>query len=66
MVSIDCKKAYDIILQTWTIECLKIFKISEEVKNFITRTMKIWKVELEAGEEILGEVKIQREIFQGD
>ena len=51
MAWIDYKKAYDMVPQSWIINCLKIYKISHEVINFIEETMK---------------AKIQRGIFQGD
>ena len=38
---IDNKKAYDIVPQTWIINCLKMYKISHEVMNFIEKSMKI-------------------------
>ena len=40
-----------------------MYKISDEVINFIEKTMKTWKVELTAGERNLAEEKIQRGIF---
>ena len=43
-----------------------MYKISNEVINFINKTMKIWRVELTAGGRSLAEAKIQRGIFQGD
>ena len=43
-----------------------MYKISDEVINFIEKTMKTWRVELAAGGRSLAEVKIQRGIFQGD
>ena len=46
--------------QRWIIECLKMYKISNKVINFITRVMENWKVELAAREQTLAEVKIQR------
>ena len=49
--------------QTWIIEYLKMFKISDKVVDFI---MKNYKVELTGGEKTLAEVKIQLGIFQGD
>ena len=52
--------------QSWTINYLKIYKISHEVIKFIEKTIKIWRVELTAGGTILAEAKIQRGIFQGD
>ena len=46
------------------INCLKMYKISDEVINFIEKTMKTWIVELTAGRRSLAETKIQRGIFQ--
>ena len=43
-----------------------MYKISDEVIQFIEKTMETWKEELTAGGKILIEVKIQRSIFQGD
>ena len=40
MAWIDIKKAYDVVLQSWIINSLKIYKISQEVNNFIDKTMK--------------------------
>ena len=65
-VCIDYKKAYDMVPQSWIINCLKMYKISDEVINFIEKTMKTWRVELTAGGRRLAEAKIQRDIFQGD
>ena len=66
MAWIDYKKAYDMDLQSWIINSLKMYKISDEVTNFIDKTMKTWRVELTAGGRRLVEAKIQRGIFQGD
>ena len=65
MAWIDYKKAYDIVLQTWITECLKRYKISDKIINFIYAE-KNWEVELTVGGQNLAEVKIQRSIFQGD
>ena len=46
---IDYKKAYDMVLESWIINCLKRYKISNEVINFIEKTMKTWRVELTTG-----------------
>ena len=43
-----------------------MYKISDEVINFIGKTMKTWRVELTAGGRSFAEAKIQRSIFQGD
>ena len=66
MARIDYKKAYDIVPQSWIINCLKMYKISHEVLNFIEKIMKTWRVELTARGRSLAEAKIQRGIFQGD
>ena len=42
-----------------------MYKISDEVINFIEKTMKTWRVELTAGGKRLAEAKILRGIFQG-
>ena len=62
----DYKKAYVMFLQSWIINCLKMYKISHEFMNFIEKTMKTWRVELTAGGRSLGEAKVHRGIFQGD
>ena len=66
MAWIDYKKAYDMVPQSWIMLCLKIYKISHEVINFIEKTMQTWRVKLTAGGRSLAETKIQRRIFQGD
>ena len=43
-----------------------MFKIADQVVQFIEKTIKTWRVELTAGEKKLEEVKIRRGIFQGD
>ena len=55
---IDYKMAYDVVPQSWIINCLKMYKISHEVINFIEKTMKNWRVELRAGGRKIAETKI--------
>ena len=66
MAWIDYKKAYDMVPQSWILHCLKMYKISHEVINFIKQTMKTWRADLTAGERSIAETRIQRGIFQGD
>ena len=66
MAWIDYKKAYDMVPQTWIINCYKMYKISDEIINFIEKTMKTWRVELTTGWKSFAEAKIQRDIFQVD
>ena len=65
MAWIDYKNVYDMVPQSWIIHCLRMYKISHEVINFIEKTMQTW-VELTAGGRSLAETKMQRGIFQGD
>ena len=62
---IDYTKAYDMVLHTWILQCLKIFKVAN-ISIVIEKSTKNWKVELTSGGLILGEVKINRDTFQGD
>ena len=66
MAWIDYKKANDMVLQYWIIDCLKLYKIFDEVINLIEKNMKNWKVELIGGGKSLPEMNIPRGIFQGD
>ena len=66
MALIDYKKAYDMIPQSWIINCLKMYIISEEVINLFEKTIKTWRVELTAGGQSFVETKIQRGIFHGN
>ena len=66
MAWIDNKKAYDMLPQNWILHCLKMYKISHEVINFIEQTMKTWRVELIAGGRSIAETKIKTGIFQGE
>ena len=63
MAWIDYKKAYDMVPQSRTINCLKMYKISHEVKLYREN-----HENLESGidSRSLAEAKIQRGIFQGD
>ena len=66
MAWINNKKVNDIIPQSWIIDCLKIYKNSDEIIRFIKKTLNNRKVKLKARGKSLAEVKIMRGIFQGD
>ena len=51
---------------SWILECLKDLGVNEEIRRLLEETMKSWRVESTCAQEVLGEVKIMREIFQGD
>lgn len=63
---IDYKKAYDMLPHSWIIKCLEIFKIADNIKETIKKSMKEWKVQLTSAGKELGEVSVRRGIFQGD
>ena len=54
------------IPKSWILNYLHIYEISDEVINFIEKTMKTCRLELTAGGISLDETKIQRGMFQGD
>ena len=63
---VDYRKAYDMVPHSWILECLNSLGISENIQQFLDKTMKTWRVELTCANQQLGEVKINRGIFQGD
>ena len=63
---IDYKKAYDMVPHSWIQECLDIFGISNNIKQLLTNSMREWRTMLVSGNTIIGEVNINRGIFQGD
>ncbi len=66
MAWIDYKKAYDFVPHSWISECMEIFGIAENVRNFLQRCMGQWKLLLTSNGEELGNVDVKRGIFQGD
>ena len=63
---IDYQKAYGMIAHSWILRCLHIFKIADNIKSHIKKSMINWGTELTSGKVTLGSVKIRRGIFQGD
>ena len=66
MAWVDCKKVYDMVPQSGTLHCLRMYKISDQVIQFIEKTMQTVRIKLTAGGKIFAEVKIQRGIFHRD
>ena len=46
---IDYKKAYDMVLYSWIVECLGMFGVSEQIKHFLYESLKGWRVDFEGG-----------------
>ena len=51
---------------SWISECLELFGIANNLKDFVNNSMKSQNLELNASGRKLGKVDIRREIFQGD
>ena len=47
-------------------ECMELFGIAENVRNFLEKSMEQWKLSLTSNGEDLEEVDVKRGIFQGD
>ena len=66
MAFIDYKKACDFALHSWINECMKLFRIADNVGNFLEKSMEQWKLSLTSNGEDLGEVDVKIWIYQGD
>ena len=66
MAWIDYRKAYDMVAYSWIGECLKMFGIAANVKQFLLSSMKKWKNELTSCGQQFEDVNINRAIFQGE
>ena len=66
MAWIDYKKAYDMVLYSWIIDCLETVEINEKIRRFLAESMKSWRVEFISRQENLGEVIVRQGIFQSD
>ena len=63
---IDYRKAYDMVPHSWILEMLKLVKVSDNIGRLIENSMANWSTLLTANGEELGQVRINRGIFQGD
>ena len=66
MAWVDYRKAYDMVPHSWIVECLEMFGIAANVRQFLLRSMEDWKTELTSCGQTLGIVGINMGIFQGD
>ena len=58
------KRAYDIVPQSWILRCLKMYKISDQIVQFIEKAIKKPLMSgIDSRREIFVEVKIQIGIF---
>ena len=63
---IEYRKPYDMVPHSWIEKCMNMFGVAVNVRSFISKSMKRWNTELNAGQSRLESVKIKRGIFQGD
>ena len=66
MAWINYRKAYDMIPYNWISESLEVFRVAENTKNFLARSMNKWTLELMSNGVSSGNVEIRRGICQGD
>ena len=63
---IDYRKAYDFVRHRWIIESLSMLGIADNVRSFLEKSMKKWKILLTSNGSDLCEVDVNRGIFEGD
>ena len=63
---IDYKKASDSLPHSWIAKSLQMLGISDNIRQFLKVAMNSWNTLLTVNGQILGQVRIQRGIFQGD
>ena len=63
---IDYCKACDMVPHSCIQKCMEMFGVAANVRSFVNASTKQRNTELTAGNQRLGNVKIKREIFQGD
>ena len=61
MAWIDYRKTYDFVPYSWILECLDMTGIADNVRRFLEKSMKKWKLLLTSD---LCEVDVNRGIFQ--
>ena len=66
MAWIDYRKAYDFVPHSWILECLNMLGIAENVRSFLEKSMKKWKLQLTSNGLDLCEIDINRGILQSD
>ena len=56
MAWIDCEKAYDFVPHGWISECIEMFGIAGDVREFLQRSMVQWELSVTSNGEELGNV----------
>jgi len=63
---IDYRKAYDMVPHSWILEMLDLVGVAGNVSGLLRTSMENWRTVLTVNNEVLGEIDINRGIFQGD
>jgi hypothetical protein len=63
---IDYKKAYDSVPHTWLLKSLELLKLNARTIKFLKNAMNVWSTQLTINNQVLGQCRIRRGIFQGD
>ena len=63
---IDYKKAYDMVPHSWLLDAMRMIGVADNIVKQLEKSMPSWKTQLTASGELLGEIDINRGIFQGD
>lgn len=63
---IDYVKAFDSVPHNWLLKVLEIHKVNPKVILTLNYFMQHWKLSLHHSSQSLGNIKVQRGIFQGD
>ena len=66
MAWIDYKKAYDMVPHSWILESLELVQMSDNILEFLKRSVANWQTELISCRERLAKVNIRRGIFRDD
>ena len=66
MAYVDHKEASVIIPHSRILKSLQLIGAADNVTNALENSMIKWKLQLNAGEKVLGDVNIKRGILQGD
>ena len=59
-------KVYDMVPHYWILESLEFVQVSDNILEFVKRSITNWQTEFTSCGEILAKVSIRRGIFQGD
>ena len=66
MAWIDYRKAYDMLPHSWILHTLRTYGVANNTHTFVQNIMTKWQTEMYFNKRALGNVKINRGIYQGD